>query len=164
MVINIIQGDLIDLFKNGEFDIIAHQCNCVGHMGAGIAKALAQEFPQIDLEVNGVGQAVKLFGTYEYFKTEHGHIINIYSQFSTGQCTQIGIDSFSVRTGALISCLKQINKNNKGLKIGLPLIGSGLAADRILKENKTDLEYFQTYIQYHVNMWLGDMDVTIVYL
>lgn len=159
-----IQGDLIEMFYLNKFDLIAHQCNCVGLMGAGIAKHLVKEFPQIGIDVDSVDQAIKLFGTYEYFKTEHGHIINIYSQFSTGQCTQIGIDSFSVRTGALISCLKQINKNNKGLKIGLPLLGSGLAADRILKENKTDLEYFQTYIQYHVNMWLGDMDVTIVYL
>lgn len=161
MVINIKQGDLIDLFKKGEFDIIAHQCNCVGRMGAGIAKALAKEFPQIDIEVIGVGQAVKLFGTYEYFDTEFGHIINMYSQFNVGSCTQVGIDSFEVRLGALENCLHTINENNKGKSIGLPLIASGLARK---KSDLDDLSYFHSFILPSVKKCLRDMKVTVVYL
>lgn len=161
MVINIKQGDLIDLFKNGEFDIIGHCCNCIGIMGAGIARSLAQEFPQIDLEVNGVGQAVKLFGTYEYFDTEFGHIINMYSQFNVGKCTQVRIDSFEVRLGALENCLHAINDNNKGKSIGLPLIASGLARK---KSDLPDLSYFHYFILPSVKKCLKDMKVTIVYL
>lgn len=156
-----IKGDLIELFKQGEFDIIVHQCNSVGVMGAGIAKVLAKEFPQINVEVTGVGQAVSLFGTYEYFETEYGHIINMYSQFNTGKCKEVGIDSFEVRLGALENCLYQINENNKGLKIGLPLIASGLAKK---KSNLDDLSYFHSFILPSVKKCLRDMKVTIVYL
>lgn len=155
------QGDLIDLFKQGKFDIIVHQCNSVGVMGAGIAKVLAKEFPQINVEVTGVGQAVSLFGTYEYFETEYGYIINMYSQFNIGKCKEVGIDSFEVRLGALENCLYQINENNKGLKIGLPLIASGLAKK---KSNLDDLSYFHSFILPSVKKCLRDMKVTIVYL
>lgn len=161
---NYIQGDLIQLFKQGKFDLIAHQCNCIGRMGAGIAKTLAQEFPQIDIEIIGVGQAIKLFGTYEYFDTECGYIINMYSQFNVGKCTQVGIDSFEVRLGALKNCLSNLNKNNKGKTIGLPLIASGLAADPIRKGTMSDLEYFQKFIESTIEESLPDMDVKIIYI
>jgi O-acetyl-ADP-ribose deacetylase (regulator of RNase III) len=156
-----IQGDLIQMFKENKFDMIGHQCNCAGLFGAGIAKALAKEFLQIDIEVIGVGQAVKLFGTYEYFDTEFGHIINMYSQFNVGSCTQVGIDSFEVRLGALENCLHTINKNNKGKRIGLPLIASGLAKQ---KSDLDDLSYFHSFILPSVKKCLRDMKVTIVYL
>lgn len=159
--IRFIKGDLIELFKQKEFDLIAHQCNCIGVMGAGIAKALAQEFPQIDLEVNGVGQAVKLFGTYEYFDTEYGHIINICSQFNVGQCRPVGIDSFEVRLGALENCLNNINEEFSTQHIGLPLIASGLARK---KSDLPDLSYFHSFILPSVEKCLKDMKVTIVYL
>ncbi len=35
--LNIINGDLIDLAKNGNFDVIIHGCNCFRTMGVGIA-------------------------------------------------------------------------------------------------------------------------------
>jgi len=40
-----ISGDLIQLAKNGQFDLIAHGCNCFCTMGAGIAKAVKEVFP-----------------------------------------------------------------------------------------------------------------------
>ncbi|RYD20572.1 MAG: hypothetical protein EOP88_14530 [Verrucomicrobiaceae bacterium] len=35
-----VAGDLIQLAKNGEFDLIVHGCNCMCTMGAGVAKGI----------------------------------------------------------------------------------------------------------------------------
>lgn len=43
---NIVHGDLIQLALAGQFDVIIHGCNCFCTMGAGIAKAIRQEFPE----------------------------------------------------------------------------------------------------------------------
>lgn len=155
------QGDLIKLFKEKEFDMIGHQCNCLGSMGAGIAKALAQEFPEIKETVKEYKDSLFLFGTYHYMPTDYGYVINIYSQFYPGGCTPTGIDSFEVRLGALENCLININENNKGKRIGLPLIASGIAKK---KSNLDDLSYFHSLILPSVKKCLKDMKVTIVYL
>lgn len=39
-----IKGDLIELAKQGKFDVIAHGCNCFCTMGAGIAPVMAKAF------------------------------------------------------------------------------------------------------------------------
>ena len=39
-------GNLLEMAKNGEFDIIIHGCNCLHTMGAGIAKYIKQDFPE----------------------------------------------------------------------------------------------------------------------
>lgn len=161
--IRFIKGDLIELFKQKEFDLIAHQCNCVGVMDTGLAKVLAQEFPIIDLEVVGIRTSVNLFGTYECFGTDYGYIINMYSQFSTGKCHENGIDSFEVRLGALENCLNNINKYNKNKHLGLPLIASGLAKKKECAD-WDDSTYFKSFIYPSVKKCLKDMKVTIVYL
>lgn len=40
-----ISGDLIALAQAGDFDLIAHGCNCFCTMGAGIAKGIKAAFP-----------------------------------------------------------------------------------------------------------------------
>ena len=42
----IIEGDLIQLALDGEFDLIIHGCNCFCSMGAGIAKSIREIFPE----------------------------------------------------------------------------------------------------------------------
>ena len=49
-------------------------------------------------------------------------------------------------------------------KLGIPLISSGLAADKQLKGTMTDLEYFKKYIGPIVEEELKDLDVTVYYL
>lgn len=43
-MVNEVHGDLIKLAKQGEFDVIAHGCNCFCTMGAGIAPQMAEAF------------------------------------------------------------------------------------------------------------------------
>lgn len=45
MIIGTVKGDLISIFKSGAGHLI-HGCNCFHTMGAGIARQIAQEFPQ----------------------------------------------------------------------------------------------------------------------
>jgi O-acetyl-ADP-ribose deacetylase (regulator of RNase III) len=42
-----IKGNLITLAEQGEFDVIIHGCNCFHAMGGGIAKQLADRYPEV---------------------------------------------------------------------------------------------------------------------
>lgn len=155
-----IQGNLIELFKQSEFDVIAHQCNCF-YLGAGIAKALVEKFPQIQTS-RFLNQHEK-FGNIEEYETEHGTIINLYSQFKGGICTE-GIDCFEIRLATLSNCLKQVNRSHMYKRIGIPLLASGIAADQEKKGKDSDFEYFRKYIESTVKHRLYNMELTIVYL
>lgn len=41
-----LKGDLVEMAKRGDFDIIVHGCNCFNTMGAGIAKQIRENFPE----------------------------------------------------------------------------------------------------------------------
>ena len=43
----IIEGNLLDLFDEGVFKYIAHQVNCQGVMGSGIAKQVKKRYPTV---------------------------------------------------------------------------------------------------------------------
>lgn len=45
-----IKGDLIELTKQGQFDVIVHGCNCHNMMGSGIARKLRDTWPGIYLQ------------------------------------------------------------------------------------------------------------------
>ena len=150
MKINYIEGNLIEMFKEGKINIIAHQCNCF-HLGAGIAGQLIKEFPQ--LQIPNYKSGINLYGSVDYFDTEYGGIINLYSQFMGGGCDPTGIDSFATRKTMLKKCIISFNetlttfiKEGKSFKFAIPLIASGIAADPERKKGKSDLEYFNKYI------------------
>ncbi|MFA5586996.1 MAG: hypothetical protein WDA02_10835 [Saccharofermentanales bacterium] len=44
-----IEGDLIELSKQGHFDIIAHGCNCFNTMKSGIAKSIVDTWNGVDI-------------------------------------------------------------------------------------------------------------------
>ncbi|MGB8811102.1 MAG: hypothetical protein WCD17_17270 [Acinetobacter calcoaceticus] len=84
---NIINDDLIDLAKNGNFDVIIHGCNCFCTMGAGIAKVIKQEFPEAylpDLQTE-VGSREKL-GSYSLASNTRNDInfiiLNAYTLYN----------------------------------------------------------------------------------
>lgn len=115
-----IKGDLI---RDGEnFDVIGHGCNCFGTMGAGIAKDVKRIHPgayKVDLETM-YGSKNKL-GTYSEFDTGKFVILNLYTQYKYTR-TDVDADYDAIR-----SCMERIRVNYGGMKIGLPLIGAGLA-------------------------------------
>ena len=119
----IINGDLIELGKNNEFDIILHGCNCHNVMGAGIAAQIAQQFPDAQVADNETlrGDAGKL-GTYTVGMSGRLVILNCYTQFGI---SSTGSDVFEYT--AFERVLDKIAHRFGKWRIGLPLIGMGLA-------------------------------------
>lgn len=117
-----VKGDLIKMALNGEFDVIAHGCNCHCCMGAGIADTIANEFPKAliaDCKTT-VGDDSKL-GTYSVAQERGVTVVNAYTQYN------YTYNKIDVDYDALRSCFKKIKKDFSGQRIGYPLIGAGLA-------------------------------------
>ena len=121
-----INGDLVALALQGEFDVIVHGCNCFHTMGAGIAKAIASTFPEalVADRTTSYGDASKL-GTISTAQVERGQyklvVVNAYTQFHWKGSGR------KVDYGALGRCFGEIAKSYSGSRIGYPLIGAGLA-------------------------------------
>ena len=147
-----VDGNLIKLAVEGEFDVIAHGCNCFCTMGAGIAPQFAKYFNADKFSYETPSQK----GNYnkmgcidaqveKRYKREFT-VVNAYTQYSTG-ATFGGIP---LDYDALTLCLRKINKVFAGKSIGLPKIGCGLAGG--------NWEIVKALIKKE----LSSMDVTIV--
>ena len=145
-----IKGDLIELAKEGKFDVIVHGCNCFHTMGSGIAKQIKEEFPEA-YEVDKLtyrGDLNKL-GTYSSVYCQRSgldfHIVNAYTQYNYGSGKQVNYD-------AVREVFKQIKEDFTGLRIAYPAIGAGLAGgdwniiSKIIDEELEDEDH--TFVQY----------------
>lgn len=143
-----IKGNLITLALSGEFDLIAHGCNCQNTMGAGIARTIAQEFPQaLAADKKTQRGDPKKLGSLSYCTAPNNqgkpfYIANLYTQWHWGNPTKTGVDSKQSREScieaafqslaALITQLPELpassnNLSKQPFRIGIPLIGAGLA-------------------------------------
>lgn len=169
-----IEGNLISLALDAKFDVITHGCNCFCTMGSGIAVPMAKtfgadKFPledpkykgdrnklgQIDYEMRMISAIDKkvmtvLEGSDRYTSGKgsiEDHtliIINSYTQYNYGQKFGPPLDY-----NALTLCLSKINAEFPGSKIGLPLIGCGLAGgdwNKVQEIIKTELNHMYVTI------------------
>ena len=117
------KGDLLALARDGKYGAIVHGCNCFCRMGAGIAKQVKLEFPEAFIadERTRKGDFSKL-GKYTTAKVYHNlfTIINAYTQYDFQ-----GEDNVDYQ--AIKDVFSRINMNFFGKKIGIPMIGAGLA-------------------------------------
>lgn len=115
-----IKGDLIEDAEN--YDVIAHGCNCFHSFGAGIAKTIRLKYPEAHVVDKNTryGDRDKM-GTISVCELPNVTIVNAYTQF---KYTSIKLD---VEYDAVRECMKKIKERFSGKKIGLPLIGCGLA-------------------------------------
>lgn len=75
-------GDIFEEFEAGRINVIAHQCNCMHTMGGGIARIIAERYPEAKEADNKTvrGDFSKL-GTYSLaFLSKGRKIVNIYGQ------------------------------------------------------------------------------------
>jgi len=156
-----VDGDLIDLAEQGQFDIVAHGCNCFCTMGAGIAPQMARAFEcdRFKLEALCYRGDINKLGQIDYGKAKLSverspvkaflTVINCYTQFGPGYSHRVGA-THPLSYPALIMCLQKINHRFKGQHIGLPQIGCGLA-----KGNWNDVKKL-------IQDYLTDLDVTVV--
>lgn len=124
-----IDGNLITLAKNGEFDFITHGCNCFSRMGRGIAPQMAQHFgcDKFPMELITTNIHLKL-GNIDWQTFNYGNhdlvVANSYTQYHWGDPSKYG---FPFDYDAFVMCMRKINFQFSGYKVGLPRIGAGLA-------------------------------------
>lgn len=69
-MIRYVDGNLLTMAQNGDFDVIAHCANCFCTFGAGIALQIKETFPEayvVDCETKA-GDLAKL-GTISYWES-----------------------------------------------------------------------------------------------
>jgi O-acetyl-ADP-ribose deacetylase (regulator of RNase III) len=121
-----VRGDLLALASQGHFDLIIHGCNCFCNMGAGIARAVRETFPEAYLAdlATGKGDRKKL-GSFSWARisgAQHEFIvINGYTQFHHSGPQPL------VDYQALRLLFTRIKKAYGGKSIAYPKIGAGLA-------------------------------------
>lgn len=152
-----VEGDLLELAKQGMFDVIAHGCNCFNTMGAGIAKSIKEQFPKAyEADCKTMSGDIDKLGNYTAARFYNDQkrvfgILNCYTQYHYGRNHIDGKDK-PIDYEALTLCMRKINHQYHGKRIGLPLIGAGLAGGD------------WTIIEKIIEKELKDMDVTIVKL
>lgn len=140
----IIKGNLITLHKQGEFDLIAHGCNCFNIMGGGIAAQIKSSFPSAFIADESffiIKGNINRLGCFSYSILDN--VANLYTQFLLGPNADLTAISLS---------LHKINHIFRDKHIGLPKIGCGIGG-----LNWEDVEPI-------IKKQLVDMKVTIVEL
>lgn len=140
-----IKGDLLQLFDQGQFNVIMHGCNCYNVMGAGIAKQIALKYPQARIidSMTKKRDILKL-GDFTVATIRDQMIFNLYTQYRLGP----NFHNSHLRD-ALQKVSKYLEKFDQ-VKIGLPMIGCGIGGGD------------WNYVQYTIQQTLKDYDVTIV--
>lgn len=121
----IIEGNLLDLVEVGRFDVIVHGCNCFHTMGSGIAKEISKRYPEVlEADLRTLYGTLSKLGTIEAVRLKRNnvdfHVVNAYTQFRYGRGLQLDYN-------ALESCMLSLKKRFPKSRIGLPMIGCGLA-------------------------------------
>lgn len=132
-----IEGNLIELALEGQFDVIIHGCNCFCTMGKGIAKSIKTEFPEAYAADCSTKKGCReKLGTFSFAEIDdivgpsgdgqHLIVVNAYTQYNwrTGGG---GGGGTKVDYHAIRQVMKQVKRNFSGKRIGYPLIGAGLA-------------------------------------
>lgn len=120
-MIKYVKGNLLDMMDS--FDAVLHGCNAFCTMGAGVAFALASKYPQIakaDMEQTISGDRKKM-GTYSKAMVGDTAVLNCYTQYYTGR----NLKPFDYN--AFKRVLKLVKQDFGGKRIGMPMIGAGLA-------------------------------------
>jgi O-acetyl-ADP-ribose deacetylase (regulator of RNase III) len=158
---------LIKLAEEGHFDVIVHGCNCFNNMGAGIARTIAEKFPQayeadkrtIRGDKSKLGTFSSALCTTKTNPVSLFTIINAYTQYSPAY----GKDVFEY--DAFKTILKTLSELEEmfNTRIGFPLIGCGLAGGN-KKKILTMIEEFETMVapsgntvtvvEFHTNLFL----------
>lgn len=129
-MIHIIQGDLLA----SDCTVIAHQCNCFSTMGAGIAKQIAEKYPQaLQADKNFPYPPEERLGkiSIAYNDQQPLVIYNLYAQYRYEPGKRH--TDYAALKSALNMMFANIRVNRYALfqfpiKIGLPFgMGAGLA-------------------------------------
>lgn len=160
-MIKVIKGDLIKLAKQGNFDMIAHGANCFLTFGAGIARQIKVELPQAyEADKKTLKGDKNKLGSYSnaIISTDNNHQLNVVNCYT--QYYYDSRDGTPLDYNALASSLHLMTKNladKTTTKIGLPLIGYGLAGGDLVAILNI---MYSILNDYNVTIVVFDKDVT----
>ena len=150
MSLNIIKKDLIKAFKENEINVIIQQCNVFCTQGSGLAKNIRQEYPEVyNVDAATIKGDRSKLGTFTHAVINRenispvGYIINLYGQYAYGKGLQTDYDAQRKGFKNIVEFLNNCGSVDT-IKIGLPLIGCGLAGgdwnvvQQIIKEELVD--------------------------
>lgn len=118
-----------DITKDKSIQAIIHQCNCFKTMGAGVAKAIAEAFPEAILadELSTVSPFNRL-GSYSKAKVGNTTIYNLYAQYRPGRYPSAYdmIDRYKRLYNGILIIFD--NMPHEDIRIGIPyMIGCGIS-------------------------------------
>lgn len=143
----IIEGDLLDT----PFQIIAHQVNCLGVMGAGLAKNLRYKYSELYTVYNECCKLndydIDLLGNSLLYDAPDGKIIvNLFAQYNYGRDKRYtDYDALERAVKDAINTIRGDNMKEDGIQfcIAIPYgLGCGLAGGdwEIVKKILEDIE------------------------
>ena len=116
-------GDIIELAKSDQYDVLVHGCNCFNTMGAGVAQTVVAHFPEArDVDQATIMGDISKLGTLTvaYSESHRLFVVNAYTQFSYGRHKR------HVQYEAVETCFRQIRERFGDKSIIYPKIGAGL--------------------------------------
>lgn len=138
MKIDVIQGNLIDLASEGRYTAIGHGCNCFHTMGAGIAKSLnhATDRKLLKADKRTVLSDINKLGTFtritHAFHGKEVRVYNLYTQYDFNRASSnVPRVHWNSVYDSLLAMIDDIPETNHEIKIGIPVIGCGLAGGHI---------------------------------
>ena len=143
-MMEIINGDLITAFKNGEINVLAHCCNRQNTFGSGIAKSIKERLPEVykaDTEWFKGSQITNVIMAF----IGNGKVYNLYGQEFYGYGKQVNY-------GRLSQALYEMGKSLRiDDIIGIPY---HMASDRAGGNWKVVLELVEWYLRnYEVRIY-----------
>jgi O-acetyl-ADP-ribose deacetylase (regulator of RNase III) len=145
-IVKEIKGDLLELFEKGEVRTIAHGANCFRIMGAGIAKQIADKYPEVvRADKESVNNPILKLGRYSMCSVEEGKIYNLYTQLEPGPNFEL-----AALKSALDELSREVRYYRTTLKLAVPQIGAGIGGG--------DWDYIKMILDNYDNLL-----ITIVY-
>lgn len=95
-MIQVKHGDILKAFEEG-CHIICHQVNCRGRMNAGLAKSIAECWPEVKRDYEELcleQKAEDLLGTYLITPIDDHSVISIFGQLNYGRNSDVCYTSY----------------------------------------------------------------------
>ena len=128
-------GDVLKALRDGQVDVVAHGVNCSGGFGSGIAKQIAEQFPIVrNYYMKAFREGDWYLGKIQEVRipmtnkdTHKKRIINCATQQFYGKLPESQPNGRYCDYDAIRVCMRQLANHYKDLRIGMPMIGAGLA-------------------------------------
>ena len=118
------QGNILKDLSN--LTILAHQTNCRGVMGAGIAKQIARLYPEVNVAQRKMYKdGLQRLGAAQFIKVNDGKltIANLYAQKGFRSFPWQRLTNYDALRQCLRTLLQHMSDSDR---LGMPKIGAGL--------------------------------------